>query len=241
MLKGIFGTLTGKYISQRRLEMISNNIANSMTPGYKASKPALNVAKDEQASSDPSAPQVVNMANVGSYIEFTEAPMVATGGKLDFAIEGDGFFVIQTKDGIRYTRNGQFTLNKDKKLVTMDGSAVVGQGGEITLDGMDIAVEGDGTIFVDKVQAAVLKVVDFKERRDLRSAGKSLFVNVNEGTEEFVPKKYSIRQGSYEASNVDVMRELIDMISTIRAYESYTKVDQFFSDTLSKLIDLGRL
>ncbi len=241
MLKGIFGTLTGKYISQRRLEMISNNIANSLTPGYKASKPALNTTKDEQATSDLSVTQVVNMANVGSYIQFTEAPIVETGGKLDVAIEGDGFFVVQTREGTRYTRNGQFTLNKDKKLVTMDGNPVLGQGGEITLDGVDIDVGNDGSIYVDKVQTAVLKVVDFKDRKDLRSAGRSLFVNVNERTEETVPANYSIKQGGYEASNVDVMRELIDMISTIRAYESYTKVDQFFSDTLSKLMDLGRL
>jgi flagellar basal-body rod protein FlgF len=242
MLKGIFSTLTGKYIAQRRLEMVSNNIANSLTPGYKTSRPVLgNIVKNQ----DSTVGQDLGNSHVDlldSYIRFSGAPLVQSGAVFDVAVEGEGFFVVSTKNGNMYTRNGQFTLNQEKRLVTMDGNPVLGQGGgEITIDGKSTAIENDGSIFVDQQFVDRIKVVDFKQKTDLRSAGRSLFVNVSDRNEEATPERFSVKQGYYEASNVDVMNELIEMISTLRAYESYTKVDQFFSDIMSKLMDLGKL
>jgi flagellar basal-body rod protein FlgF len=240
MIKGIFSTLAGKFANEKRLDIISNNLANAATAGYKASRPVFNVVTVENESAEPNKPQSTYVNIYDSYIHFSDAPLVETGGSFDLAMEGEGFFAVNTPEGTRYTRNGQFTLNNEKRLVTMDGNPVLGQGGEITIDGKQVSIEKDGSIFVDKSFVDVIRVVDFSKRSDLRSAGRSLFINTNAGNEETTPQNYSVRQGFYEASNVNVVREMVDMISSVRAYETYTKVDQMFDDMLAKLNDMGR-
>jgi flagellar basal-body rod protein FlgG len=140
-----------------------------------------------------------------------------------------------------YTRNGQFALNGDKQLVTQDGRPVMGEsGGEIILDGKDVNIETDGTIYVDQIRVDRIKVVDFEDKKDLRNYGASLFINTNNDNMEQPVDMPSVKQGAYEGSNVEVMKELVDMISTMRAYETYTKVDQAFNDLMGKLLQLGK-
>jgi flagellar basal-body rod protein FlgF len=243
MLKGIFSTMSGKFITERRMEMISNNLANALTPGYKASRPTVNVVEDNSSPISKNQLTVTYMNLLESYIHFSDAPLVETKNALDVGIEGDGFFVVSTKEGNMYTRNGKFTLDQDKRLITLDGSPVMGQNGEITIDarqGGDIKIENDGSIFVDKILVDRLKVADFTDKKDLRNYGESKFVNTNKANAEVTPDKFAVKQGFYEASNVNVMSEMVDMMSTLRAYETYTKVDQFFGDMLEKLINMGR-
>lgn len=240
MLKGIYKTLTGKYVTERRIEMVANNIANALTPGYKSSRPLLNTAKDNVVRGSGSLDGNNQVNSLSSYINFIDAPLVETGNKLDLGIEGDGFFVISVDGKNMYTTNGQFAINKEKKLVTLDGYPVMGDGGEISLDGNDIRVENDGTIFVDKSQVDKIKVVTFEDKSHLKNYGGSMFINAKEDSPEITPEKYTVKQGFYEASNVDVMKEMIEMMSALRAYESYNRVDQFFSDMIGKLINIGR-
>ncbi|OPY66124.1 MAG: Flagellar basal-body rod protein FlgG [Syntrophorhabdus sp. PtaU1.Bin050] len=237
MLNGIFSTFSGKYVNGRRLEIISNNIANVSTPGFKALRPVFT-----SMTGDESAQKLENTFTsiYDAYSNFAAAPPIETGGNLDLAIEGDGFFVVSTKDGLMYTRNGKFTLDSEGKLVTSDGNPVLGKGGEITIDGKEINVESDGSIYVDKAFVDVLKVVDFAEKKDIRNYGKNLFVNTNEQNEEIIPENLSVRQGYYEGSNVDIMREMIELMYTVRAYEAYTKADRSLDDILGKLINMGR-
>ncbi|MCX5807258.1 MAG: flagellar hook-basal body protein [Proteobacteria bacterium] len=240
MIKGIFSTLSGKFLTERRMDIISNNIANASTPGYKMMRPVFNVEKSDSNSVTNNQQQDTYTNFADSYIHFSNAPLVESGNKLDIGIEGDGFFVISTKDGPMYARNGQFAINKEKKLVTLDGSSVLGQSGEIRVEGADVRIEGDGSIFVDKTFVDKLKIVDFKDKKDLRNYGNSMFINMNQDNIETTPETYTIKQGFYETSNVDVIKEMIELMSTLRAYESYTKVDQFFSDMMSKIINVGR-
>jgi flagellar basal-body rod protein FlgF len=241
MISGVFSTLGAKSANERRLEIISNNIANSVTPGYKASRPVFSaVTLDEGLEPDQLHPTNVNISDY--YIHFSDAPLVETGGRLDLAIEGNGFFVVSTPNGNMYTRNGQFTLSKDKKLVTQDGNPVFGESGsEIVIDGKEITVEIDGSISVDKTRVDKLKIVDFKNKTGLQTAGRSLFVNTNQSNDETTPENVSVRQGFYEASNVDVVKEMIELIVAIRAYESCTKADELANESLTKLIDAGRI
>lgn len=244
MLKGIYRTLTGKAVTERRMEMVANNIANSLTPGYKASRPVFKMIDDligSKGETTVKQPDSTSSYTLSSYINFAEAAMVESGNNLDVGIEGDGFFVVTLNGKNMYTRNGQFTLNNEKKLVTMDGNIVMGEGGEITIDGSDIKIESDGTIYVDKKYANKIRIVTFEDKTKLKNYGRSLFVNEDVQAVEKTPEKYLLKQGFYEASNVDVIKEMIEMMSTLRAYESYTKVDQFFSEMMSKLINLGRM
>lgn len=241
-----FGTVSGKYINERRFEVITNNMANALTAGYKASKPAFSMVTSENASN--AGNNDLRNTYVGVYdtfTDFSDAPIVESGSTFDCAIDGEGFFVIAGKGGDMYTRNGQFTLDRNKKLVTMSGDPVLGNGGEITIEvngaqDKTISIERDGSIFVGKDLVDTLKIVDFDNKQYLRPVGRSLFKNVNSENQEKTPESFSIKQGFYEASNVNVFKEMIEMIHTLRAYECYTKVDQFFSDMYTRLIDLGK-
>lgn len=240
MLNGLFSNFSGKFVNSRRLEIISNNIANVSTPGFKVSRPVFNAFTGEDESGNEML-QNTFVSMYDSYLNFAAAPLLETGSNLDFAIEGEGFFVVSTNDGPMYTRNGKFTISQDKKLVTLEGYPVLGKGGEINVDGQEINVENDGSVFVDKAFIDVIKIVDFKDKKPLRNYGKNLFTNTDAGNGEITPENSTIRQGYQEASNVDIMREMIEMINTVRAYEAYTKIGESLDDVLGKLIDVTRL
>ncbi len=237
-------TVAGKFVNEKRLDVISNNIANALTAGYKAVRPVFGMVTE--ASDETGSGQQLKNASVGvydTYIDFSDAPVVESGANLDVAIAGDGFFVVQGKEGNLYTRSGQFTLDNNNRLVTMNGDPVLGKGGTISIEatqGKEVLIENDGSIFVGKDLVDTLKVVDFKNKSGLRQVGKSLFTNDNRQEAEITPTTYTIRQGAYEGSNVNVFREMIDLIQTMRAYECYTKVDQMVGDVNSKLVELGK-
>jgi len=240
MLNGLFSNFSGTFVNSRRLEIVSNNIANVSTPGFKVSRPVFNAFTGEDESGNGML-QNTFVSMYDSYLNFAPAPLLETGNNLDFAIEGEGFFVVSTKDGPMYTRNGKFALSIDKKLVTANGDPVLGKGGEISIDGKQINVENDGSIYVDNTFIDSIKIVDFEDKKYIRNYGKNLFINTKEGSAEIIPENSTIRQGYYEASNVDIMREMIEMIHTVRAYEAYTKLGESLDDVLGKLIDVSRL
>jgi flagellar basal-body rod protein FlgF len=240
MINTIFSTLGGKSVNERRLEILSNNVANANTAGFKAHRPILNVASVGNID-DPTELQQTYVIGTDSYVRFSDAPLVETGNSFDLAIEGSGFFAVTTTKGTMYTRNGQFTLDAEKRLVTQDGNPIQGQGGgDITIDGKEVKIEYDGSIFVDGSRVDGIKVVDFENKKSLFNAGASLFVNTDTANGETVPTQFSVKQGAYEASNVETVQEMIELINSIRAYETYTKVDQMAGDTLDKLIEMGK-
>ncbi len=240
MINTIFSTIASKSANERRLEIVSSNVANALTPGFKAIRPIFSVIPVAETDNPDQLQQTyVNITD--TYVHFSDAPLVQTGNSFDLGIEGNGFFVISTPDGNRYTRNGQFTLDGQKRLVTTDGNPVQDEGGgEITIDGKEVQIEIDGSVFADGARVGKIKVVDFDNKRPLRNIGNSLFENTDQGNAETAATDFTLRQGFYETSNVDVMKEMVELISALRAYEAYTKVDQMTSDTLDRLIEMGR-
>jgi len=239
----LYTTVAGKYVNERRLDIIANNIANSSTAGFKAVKPVFNMVSTTTASGDTKQLKNAYVSLYDTYTDFSDAPLVDSGATFDVAISGKGFFVVQGKDGPMYTRNGQFTLDSNNRLVTMNGDPVLGKNGEINItikDGKDILIEEDGTIFLGKDSVDTLKVVDFKNENALQPVGKNLYVMADKAEPEITPDWYSIRQGSYESSNVNVFHEMVEMIQTMRAYECYTKIDQMVYDVNTKLVDMGK-
>lgn len=237
-------TVAGKFVNEKRLDIISNNMANSLTAGYKAVKPVFSMVSAEgQAAGESGQMKNAYVGIYDTFIDFSDAPIVDSGATFDMAIVGNGYFVVQGKEGNLYTRNGQFTIDKSNRLVTMNGDPVQGSGGEIsidTTDGKEVLIETDGSIFLGKDLVDKVKIVDFNDKRGLKPVGKSLFTNENTAEPEIVPEIYAIRQGAYEGSNVNIFREMVEMIHTMRAYECYTKVDQMFGDINTKLVELGK-
>jgi flagellar basal-body rod protein FlgF len=217
---------------RRELDVVSNNIANLSTTGYKSDNSAFSeflmpVARAEQfASSDRRLSFVQDRA---TWHDFSQGAFQQTGGPLDVAIDGDAFFVVQTQRGERYTRNGAFQLNNSGELVTSAGDRVVGDGGPIVLQttDRDITVTADGTIKVREGLSLTsdstrgkLRLVTFTSPQSLQKDGTSMFV-APAGVQPQTAEKATVAQGVIEKSNV---RSVIEMTRLIEITRKYTEV-----------------
>jgi flagellar basal-body rod protein FlgF len=165
-----------------------------------------------------------------------------TENTLDFAISGNGFFKVNTPEGIRYTRKGNFSLDAEGTLVTQEGFKVMGAGGPIIISGNETYVDGKGVIKVDGSDVGRIDVVDFEKSEDLIKEGKGLFRNNPNDQEVAPPPETKIQQGYVELSNVNVTEEMVNMIHSLRAFESYQKAIQVLDGLNSRAInEVGRL
>ncbi len=239
-MSGIYTVVSGAVAEEKRLGIISNNLANALTSGYKSAKPVFEAVLSSSVIDSEQADSTF----VGTYesrINFSEGPLIESGNKLDVALQGDGFFVVRTADGERYTRNGHFSLDPNGKLVTQDGNTVVGEGGDIVVPGKVLTIERDGSVYSEKTLVGKIKVVRFDDKSLLRPVGSSLFENEEPSNQALPAVNVTVNQGFHEGSNVDVIKEMIDMIACTRAYEAYGKVQQAFGDMESKLQEAARV
>ncbi len=205
---------------ERKMETIANHLANVDTSGFKADI----LSFDE-------------MLNIHMAVDFTQGDIKMTGNNLDFAISGEGFFKVQTQQGVRYTRSGNFTLNNEGLLVTQNGDPVLGEGGEITIKGTDIYCNEAGEIFVDGTLSDKLDIVTFNSLENLQKEGSSLFVYKGDPADATAPEKVSVKQKALERPNVSTVVEMTKMIETMRTYEALQKMIQSFDETDSKIIN----
>jgi len=200
---------------EKLFETIANHLANVNTTGYKAEI----LSFDEQLAAQMT-------------IDFTQGSLQPTGNPLDLAISGEGFFKIQTDQGIRYTRNGTFALNQEGLLVTDQGNPVLGENGPITIDGDHIHITETGDIQVDDEIVGKLSLVTFDNLAGFSKQADSLFVY---GVPVVAP--VSVEQGALEQSNVQTMMEMTNMVETSRNYESYQKLIQTIDEMDAKAIN----
>ncbi len=243
MSGSIYMAASGAEAQKIRLQILSNNLANINTSGFKEDRAVFRIPDD---ALNPGAGQ--GDAQVGgvtsyspvipltSHTDYSRGPLQRTGNPLDVAIEGEGFFSIQTDQGMRYTRNGAFTINPEGILSTADGDPVMGEGGEITIDGTEVLVDGSGNVIVDGAVTDKLRVVKISEPTALRKIGKTLFqLDENKGTEETL--EYSgVQQGFLEGSNVNAVKVMTELIEVQRGYESYQKMIQTMGEMASRVI-----
>lgn len=251
MSGSIYMAASGALYNQRRLEVLSNNLANINTTGFKEEKTYFRVDETPPAVREgllnsaltPSAPTSPLWQELESRTVFSQGGLKSTGNPLDLALDGDGFFCVQTPEGVRYTRNGSFTLNAEGELTTQDGFAVLGEGGAVALDaGAKITVDEAGNLAVDGVPAARLRLVEFEQPWLLRRMGATLFAPPETGAGEISPKRVSVRQGHLELSNVEAVRTMTEMIEVLRGYESYQRAIRQLDETQAKAInEVGRL
>jgi flagellar basal-body rod protein FlgG len=222
------------------MDILTHNLANMNTVGYKTDEAVFRI-KDENLQVDggnDEQPPSTNLPIIPltTRTDFSQGLLQSTGNPLDLAIEGDGFFSIQTDEGMRYTRNGSFTLGEDGRLSTQDGHAVMGEGGEITIDGTEVEFDGNGNVLVDGQITDKLRIVAITEPSALAKEGYNLFVlDEARGTEE--PIEYAnVHQGFLEGSNVNSVKIMTDLIEVMRGYESYQRIIRTLDENASKLI-----
>ena len=243
MTQAMYAASVGAFNNQQKLDVLANNLANINTPGFKQDRLVFRVPVEREGDSStdylqgPSSP-----IPSGSRTDFSQGILRRTDNALDLALDGTGFFCIETPGGTHYTRNGRFTINADGVLSTMEGFTVLGQGGKIQITGANVHVDEEGNVSVDGSDVGTLKIVTVSQPEFLKKLGSTLFALDRAGIAEEKAEGFKIREGFIEASNVNGIRAMTEMIDISRAYESYKKTIQYLNDATKKSIDgVGRL
>ena len=257
MVKGLYTAYTGMVNEQHRMDVLTNNLANSTTVGFKKegttsqSFDTVLMYKLKDTSEAPNIPRRIGYDQLGvkigeNYTDYSQGSFKITDNKLDLALSGDGFFSIEftNKAGEtteKYTRDGSFTLTQEGYLVTKDGDFVMGTQGRIKLDPLkDVAVDSSGLIAQDGVPVAQLKITDFEDYDYLKKYGENLLEPV-EGARTR-QANYKVYSGYLEMSNVNIVTEMVDLIAITRQYESNQKIIKSIDETLDIAANqLGRV
>ncbi len=258
MVRGLYTAYTGMRNEEKRLDVIANNMANSDTNGYKAEGTTsrafsqvygVKINDDSEAYTQRAIGKMSLGVRIGqTYRDWRVGNMRETGATYDFALTDRGFFTISMTDKsgqehIRYTRDGAFTITSDGYLVTKDGDFVLDDGGskiELPIDEGKPVVDSMGTIRVNGEEIARLGVVDFEDYNYLEKYGENQFDTVNGA----VQKAYEgvVEQGLIETSNVNIVDEMVNMITVTRAYETNQKMIQTADSMIDKAVNtVGRL
>ena len=241
MENSLLVSLSQQLATYRAMDVIANNIANVSTPGFKRDSAKFEeyVAMMRPAEGQKGLQAVSFVKDAGVTRDTGQGNIEQTGAPLDLAISGKGYFAVQTPAGLRYTRDGHFSLDGSGNLVTSQGYQVQGDGGAITIaptDG-DINIAPDGMIssVVRGVgnQLGKIKVVDFADNSLLTKQGSSLY---STGQTPNTPATVNIRQGALEASNVQPVIEISKMLEVQRAYEATANLSKYEEDMMSQAI-----
>jgi flagellar basal-body rod protein FlgG len=235
----IYKAGAGAILQQIRLESYANNLANVNTTGFKADQPVFRFdAPEIPADTAGNVPRLSPYALPLEYVtNFESGPLRQTGAPLDVAIVGNGFFEVQTPDGLQYTRNGGLSINAEGELSNAEGWPIMGQGGAIRIEGSRVDITEEGQVMVDGDVAGVLKVVDFDDRSGLKKTGNSLFKDQGAGSGMATAEGYRIAQGRLESSNVDAIRTMTEIIETLRVFETYQKMIRSADEATAKTVN----
>ncbi|EIW15956.1 MULTISPECIES: flagellar basal-body rod protein FlgF [Pelosinus] len=247
MIRGLYTAASGMLAEAERIDVTSNNLANANTAGFKKD---VAVTKDfaniliTRVNDGDEAPAIGRMGT-GVIVDevattYTGGSIRTTGNAFDLAIEGRGFFAVQTPQGLRYTRNGTFAKSIRNQLVTSDGYQVLGENGPIVIDGNKMSVDGNGRVIVDNEVVGQLRMEEFADEKQLSKEGSSLFAAAQGA--QVQPAAGSVIQGALEMSNVNVVGEMVNLITNYRSYEINAKVVRSHDDLLGKAAnDIAKL
>lgn len=257
MLRGLYASATGMQAEARRMETLANNLANASTIGYKRDtslqadfQPVLlsRLADRDDTTGLPAAPTAVGAFTFGTRpgataTRLADGHLRRTGGGLDVALTGDGFFAVATPRGVRYTRDGAFGQDASGRLVTQEGYAVLVDGRPVS--GRQITIGDDGSVRVDGAGAGTLTVVGSDRAGPLHKVGGNLWSVGGPGATLVVPAGsgggYQLRVGYLETANLDPVLEMVELMAAMRSYEANQKAVQAQDQTLDKAVnEIGR-
>lgn len=222
MENAITAGLSRQIVLMRALEATANNVANQTTAGFKAE----HVAFREYLARAPGSndPDVSLVFDPDSYADFSAGGLEQTHNALDFAINGDGFFAVETPAGVLYTRDGRFSTNEVGELVTRDGARLLNEAGAPILLDIDAGpplLSPDGALLQNGTPVAKIGVYDFIDRSTLERRGENRFRSLAEPEAVRVPR---LSQGFIETSNVEAVAAMTDLVEITRAYEQAARV-----------------
>lgn len=256
MVKGLYTAYTGMVNSQHRLDIVSNNLANSTTTGFKKegcttqSFDAMLGVKVKDITVGHMNQPVGKMslgAKIGeTYRNWDQGSLISTDNTYDFSLTGKGFFSISYtnkmgEESVMYTRDGSFHKNVDGYLVTEDGDYVLGESGPIQLPAefAELSVDETGNIYADGMYIDTFEIVDFEDYNYLEMFGENLYKTVD-GAEQ-TDSTAGIKQGYLEGSNINVVSEMVEMITISREYESGQRIINAMDQMMGKMVSISEL
>ena len=244
MIQGIYLAAQGMVPLMDKQDQIANNLANIKTTGFKQSGLFMKTFQ-KYLSNDEGQPFVNNEIKPDEvYVDYSEGAMIQTGSPLDVFIKGSGFLTIMTPEGVRYTRNGNLSLNAEGLLVTSDGSKVMGKDGFIKIDdkARPIAINANGEVLQDSEIKGQLRIADFKKPYRLLREGNGYFKPQAPDNPVIASQGFAVEQGFLEGSNVNVINNMTTMLTAYRNFEADQKALQAQDETLEKAVsEVGKL
>lgn len=257
MVKGLYTAYTGMLNEQRRVDVLANNLANASTTGFKAEGSTSESFKEVLAykikdTSEAGVARKLGAMSPGvkigeTYTDWSEGSFHTTDNPYDMCISGKGFFTIEytNKNGdtsTMYTRDGNFKVNLDNEIVNANGDYVLDvNGNHITVDPLqDTLVDTDGTIYQNGNAVAQLKITDFEDYDYLTKYGETYYGTIDGATE--VEPLATVHNGMLETSNVQVAKEMVNLINYQRAYEANQKMIHAHDETIQTAVnDVGKV
>lgn len=252
MNSGMYSALSGNLSAMQRLDVISNNLANVNTTGFKRDR----LAFDSVLAGNLNPPAVPPGQTADPVLlqermvtDYTPGSLHQTGNPLDLALQGEGFFVVRTPNGVAYTRQGNFRLTQNGELVTSEGYPVLSKAGDRPEEGQPIVlvvgeqggkpiVDNQGNITMNGEAVAQLAIFDFPKPYALKKLGSTLFVPENQQAAPQAPTgDMTVEQGALEQSNVDAISEMVQMVEASRFFETCQRVVRGFDDIAAKAIN----
>lgn len=259
MLRGLYTAYTGMLNEQYRMDIMSNNLANADTVGFKKEGSTsqayseVMAVKIKDTTENLNTPKRLGNMSLGvkigeTYTDFSQGSLRDTGNTYDLALSGDGFFNIEftNKAGetsTKYTRAGSFVLTTDGYLTTKDGDYVLGQNGRIQLSTTagNTVIDENGNIYQDNQLVAKIKITEFEDTNYLTHYGESMW-DAKEGAVANDATDVKVHQGYLEMSNISVVTEMVNMISIQRQYEANQKLITTYDESLDKSVNqVGRI
>lgn len=256
MSKGLFTAVSGAIAQSAKLDTVANNLANVNTTGFKRDGQLFreyltSYNKEPGAIEAPRVPASIESFYAvnggdksyvdldGTFSDMSQGSIRPTGNPFDLAIEGEGLFEIATPEGLRYTRAGNFAIDGDGRLITKQGHPVQRQGGgEFRFASSDVTISNSGEVFDRGQSLGQLALMTVGNRDALLKQGSNLFA-LKEGLDpRLAPSADSkVNQGFLEGSNVNIVREMTDMIAATRTFESTQKAIQAYDQMASKVVN----
>lgn len=243
MIKGIYTVALGMLPRMVKQEIMANNLANLNTPGFKRDRLYFRKLLDSVPVLSSTGGDLRFTPDLcEESVDFSQGQIKRTQRGLDFAIQGEGFFTIQTPNGIRYTRNGNFTINSEGLLVTQQGFPVLGEGGPIELmRDKEIVVNENGEITQEGVPIDRFLITAFDKPYPLIKEGNTLFMTDPSDIEGRRAENFRIEQGFLELSNVEPISEMVNMIEVMKNYELSQRIIRLQDETLQRIIETSRI
>jgi flagellar basal-body rod protein FlgF len=236
MDSGFYAAMTGLVARTQALDTAAANLANAQTPGYRAEREYFRSALLGPDALDSKLGRTVNNFGLlgGDQLSMTQGALTATGNPLDLAIEGEGFFQVQTANGIRYTRDGGFHRSPTGQLITQAGEPVLSTAGlAIQLPPGEVTVGSDGVVSVAGGVVSTVGVFTFPHGAQMTPEGANRYV-APEGVKAQLSKNAEIHQGSIEAANQDVIQGSLDLIVMQRQAEMMQRALTIFHTEFNK-------